>query len=1079
MLEQIIAYFAKRHLLTNFLTILVFIGGIFYWHATPKEALPSIDFNYVSVKTMYPGASPKEVEHFVTKPLEDEIQSVEGIYRFTSNSSSGISTIRIEIDDKIDDLSEVVNEIEDAVSRVSLPSEIRDDPFVRQFKTSKKSIIDIALIYKNKEFLTNKTRKELQKYSLALEDQLKILPEVSSVSPKGYLKEELQIEANPKNLKKYNISLNSIKTTITDAHKRKPAGNLEDKDESKVTIKSELDTVKKLENQIIRGGFDGQKIRLKELAKIKHTFEKSTSITKVNGKEAIIINVAKSSSHGIIESVEAVKNKVNFFEKNSLSGKNISIHLLDDESTDVKDRLSLVGLNAGIGFILIIIVLFLFLNFKAGFWVAMGIPFSFCFTMIITSLMGYTINNVTLSAVIIVMGMVVDDAIVVAENISRLKSEGISSFKASVKGTSYVILPIIASITTTSIAFLPLMMFSGAFAKFIFYIPPIIAIMLLGSLIESIFILPAHMNLEIPRNVKMFFSLGTLPLFERLNKKKSKKEEYPHWFIAVENRYGKLLEKALNYKIIIFSSFITLLVIAGFIFSTKMKFVMFPNEEASEIIIMAEAKEGTKKKETAKLATHVESILSTYLNKEVVGYRTYVATSRHGGRKVEENKFITRIEVISKEKREKSITTLKKEWESKTANIKDLTSIRFIKRRFGQSSGSPIEIQVQENDDKIRKQIVEKIKDEMEKDSSLTNIEIDRPMLTSEYIVQIKQDKLSMLGMKSETISNTLKSILEGTILYELTDGNDDIDVRLTTVKSAKKNMKRVLQFPVENNNNYLIPLRDIVKIKKTKTPLSIQREENKRITKLYAAIYGKESKVRKMKRQEKKLTQKKKKSQKKPDETIKTPIEIAEKYEATLFPKLAKQFPTAQISFGGEVKDTRESTEDFKLSLILVFFLIYSILALLFNSLIKPFAIMITIPFGAVGIILAFWLHGMIYFGFFAAVGAIGLAGVVVNDSIVMLSKMEKEYDKNKDHKLKNSQIADIAKTRLRAVLLTTITTVAGLFPTAYGLAGYDAMLSEMMLAMGWGLLFATLITLILVPATYSIIKHIEHKLE
>jgi multidrug efflux pump subunit AcrB len=245
--------------------------------------------------------------------------------------------------------------------------------------------------------------------------------------------------------------------------------------------------------------------------------------------------------------------------------------------------------------------------------------------------------------------------------------------------------------------------------------------------------------------------------------------------------------------------------------------------------------------------------------------------------------------------------------------------------------------------------------------------------------------------------------------------------------------------------------LRDLVRVEEVKIPDSIIRDELKRSTTIYADI--------------------------KPG-SKRTPLEIADHFEKEVFPVFNEKYPTAILEFRGEVKDTRESGGDFTLAIVTAVMLIYLILALLFDSLVKPLLIMLAIPFGVVGIILAFWAHGITMYGFFAVIGALGLAGVVVNDSIIMLSKLESTFDDSLESAEKDSAIAAIAKTRLRAVILTTLTTVAAIVPTAYGWAGYDSMLAQMMLALAWGLLFGTLVTLVIVPCIYSLYKSAQYKL-
>ena len=1039
MLEKLIAYFAKRHLLTNLILIVVLIGGIFAWKNTSKEEMPDIEFDHAHVTASYPGASAEEVEHFVTKPLEEQVRGIDGVYRITSTSSDGGTNITVEFEQDYPNLDEALMEVRSAALDADLPDDVIDDPEVHVWKTTKMAIIDIALIDTQRHLLDTKSRKRLQQYAYTLEQQLLNLPEINSIERSGYLQEEIQIRVRPEKLREFNIPFNVVMGEVKNNHVRQPAGNIETKNEPKVTLLSELDTVDKLEDLIIQGGFEGQFVRLKEVADINRGFEKNKSIIKVNGHEGIMLRVVKNSSYGILEALEAVKKQIKNFQKNSLKGTGIELATLDDESVDLKNRLSLVVTNGSIGFILILIMLFVFLNVRSGIWVAMGIPFTLCFSMICMSVMGYTINNITLAAVIIVLGMIVDDAIVVSENITRLRSEGMSSEQAAIKGTAFVFTPIVASILTTCIAFVPLFFFRARFGQMLVYIPPVIFCMLGASLFESLMILPGHMHLDFP-----IFS----KLLSRF-RKKIPKEEKVHWFNKVEDSYGNILNKILPFKLFIFIAFILLLIFSGYIVKTKMKYVMFPHEETREIRLTGEAHPEADRYDTAELTKQVEDIIAPYLGKEVIGFSTRIARSRWG-RASEENEFRMRVEILPKEKRKKSADQLIKEWEKKFIDIKDLKEIKAVKSRWGHASGSPIELIVQENDNEIRDKITEQLAQSMKQHPALENVEIERPLQNSEYKISLDREKIKSLSINSGDVASTLRAALEGTVIYELLQGDEEIDVRFTIVEEAKVDIEKILDIPVENTGNYLVSLRDIVDVKKTFTPNSIDRKNAKRTTTVFSDIKGGSGL---------------------------TPVEIAEYLENREFPKILSKYPTALLSFEGEVKDTRESKGDFTNAIIMAILLIYIVLVLLLNSLTRPIIIMLAIPFGIVGVVLAFWLHGKVLFGFFAAIGTIGLAGVVVNDSIIMLVKLEKKYDKTRVKKVSDEQISSIAKTRLKAVILTTLTTVAGLLPTTYGFTGYDAMLAEMMLALTWGLLFGTLITLILVPCAYSFSKDLEYK--
>ncbi|MFH1727166.1 MAG: efflux RND transporter permease subunit [Pseudomonadota bacterium] len=1031
-MEKLINYFACRHFLTNFILIAVILGGVFAWQYTKKEELPDVTFNRLGISVNYSGAPAEDVEYFITKPIEEAVRGIDGVYRITSNSSSGNCNITVELENDISNIDEVVTEIRNEVLNVNLPSEVIDDPRIRVFKTSKKAILDIALIDSTTHLLDYESRKNLQKYSLALENQLINRVEVNSVNRSHYLQPEIQIKASPKKLINYEIPFNTVMQEIKTNHVRKPAGSIETDKEPKVTLISELNTKEKLENLIVQGGFEGGVIKLKDIASVNEAFEKTNSIIKVNGHEAVMLSVVKSSAFGILDSLKAVNAVIDNFKKHNLEGSSIKVVLLDDESTDLRNRLNIIAYNGAIGFILILIFLFFFLNKRSGFWVAMGIPFSMGSTMIISSYLGYTINGITLAAVIIVMGIVVDDAIVVAENISRYIQQGMEKKKAAILGTNNILLPVIASIVTTCIAFIPLLFFSGRFGAFVHYLPPIIFLMLGASLFESILILPGHMIFNIP--------------FLTKNKERAKASKV-HWFYKFEKIYGKVLEKIIAFKFIVFIIFGVLLVSAVFLVKEKMKFVMFPNEETREISITGFAPKGTQRLETAKLSKQLENLIVPYVGKEVIGFRTSIAQSRRGAA-VEENSFRMNVEIVPKEDREKSSDELVEEFKKLSEKIEGFEKISFNKSRWGQSSGSQIELLVKQNNDAQRDSIVRQVFEYLENDPAIINAEIDEGFKIPEYRILLKQEKLKRLSISAQDLAATLRAALDGTVLYEFSRDDEDVYVRFTLEDAAKDNLNKILKIPVENRSNYLVPIGDLVEVKKVESSNSIFRQDLKRTTIIYADVNK---------------------------ETGLTPIDVSKILEAKVFPKILSKYPTTTFSFSGEIQDTLESRSDLTNAIIFSCILIYMILAILFSSFTKPLIIMLTIPFGVIGIIFAFYLHAKFLFGFFAAIGALGLAGVVINDSIIMLVKLDKEFIPTGSKIEMIKQIADISKTRLRAVVLTTITTVVGVLPTAYGLAGYDAMLSEMMLALAWGLAFGTVITLVLVPCIYTLEMQIK----
>ncbi len=1014
-MKNLIQYFTNRHLLTNVLFFGTILFAIFTWTKIGKEELPEFASNWIRVNTTYPGAPAEDVELFVTKPIEDELKGVAGIDEVVTTSSVSRSSIRIVIDDSYPDKREITQNIKDAVLRANLPSEVRDQPHVRQFKSDEKAIMDVGVYFKNAEFLTDDLRRELQQEVISFESQLISLNEISSVDRSYYRKPEIQILVNPKENLKMQFSLSEIRNQIQSNNIRVPIGSLQDRGESKITAINELEDVTSLENLILRGNYEGVGIKLKELATIQDGFERSNSIFKINGREGIFLNIKKSVSTDILTAQAAVMKFVDAFRKNK-EGSNLEIVIMDDESFAVTNRLNIITSNGLIGFILIMLVLFIFLDIKSGFWVAMGIPFSMGFTIIICHLVGYTVNNMTLAGIIIVLGIVVDDAIIIAENISRHREKGKPLMQASVDGTAEVFKPILASIITTCVAFIPLIFFEGFFGKLVAFIPLVVILMLLGSLIESLLILPAHLSSKTPGLDKLSVIKGE------------------NWFYKYERLYSKFLSKVFSHRVIVIGFFLATLAGGAVLYHKNMKFVMFPREESEEVFIKVKARKDMTRNETASAIAPLEQLFIDS-KEDVVAVRSTIGLSRRGG-EVKENEASILVELYPADDRKTPLKKLIARWEAKAKEFKDLESVRILKGRWGNASGNAVELQIQENNEVKRGEVAKFLEAAMKADPNIVDVEIEEPLMKKEFLFKLIQSRLIKYNVAPEKVTSSLRSFVEGSILYSINKGDEEVDVRLSVPDKDKNDLSELLNLRVENKAGQLIYLNKIVDIEEVKRPVNISRTNYKRTTMIFA-------------NQNEKLKI--------------TPLQIAEKLENDVFPEVIKKYPTTILKFRGEIEDSRESQGEFRGSVIMVVILIYLILVLMFNSLTKPFLVLAVVPFGLSGIVYVLVAHGMSVFGFFAAIGALGMIGVVINDSIVMIDMFENNHDRS----LK--AIADISASRLRPVLVTTLTTVVGILPTAYGLAGYDSMLAEMMLTMGWGLAIGTVFTLVLIPCLYS----------
>jgi outer membrane protein TolC len=545
-----------------------------------------------------------------------------------------------------------------------------------------------------------------------------------------------------------------------------------------------------------------------------------------------------------------------------------------------------------------------------------------------------------------------------------------------------------------------------------------IFLMLFASIIESFYLLPSHMTL--------------FP---------GKKDQTPKkkWITKWEDTYASFLNKTLPKRYIILAFFIALLVGTGILVKHKFSFVMFPRSESREIVLSGIASRASTPEQTSVEIQPIEDFLSQYIGKEGIGTRTRIALGRRGDAAVE-NQFQITLEILPADKRDRSSQDIVDEIKTFTDTQEHIEKLRIRRSRFGQTSGSAFEILIQENDDTQRDLLSAKLRKALEEHPDVGNIEADFIPTKKEYSLNYNQAELKRLSVNPASVAQTLRTILNGSRLYTLFRNDDEIDVNLTVQEPLRKSIETVLRIPVENVQGYLVPLEDVVSVTPIQAKKTIRRFDEKRTSFLYADVAK---------------------------ESGRSPLDIADELENTVFPDILADFPNAQLKFDGEIVDTRESRRDLINGILFSIGLIYLVLAILFDSVTKPLRILLVVPFGIIGVILAFYAHDKTQFGFYAAIGTLGMLGVVVNDAIVMLNKLDQQECDTKDP---ISFTSSVAKTRLRAIILTTLTTVAGVMPTAYGFGGTDTMLSDMMIAMAWGLLFGSTITLILIPCVYLV---------
>ncbi len=781
---------------------------------------------------------------------------------------------------------------------------------------------------------------------------------------------------------------------------------------------SEFDDVLDVKNVIIRSGFQGNKVKVSVVATVESTYKEPELLYFANGDPLINLVIFKKNEADIIDLSDQIREEVELFQASLKNDVNLTI--LVDYSKNVQSLIDLVVDNAIIGLILVLVTLFVLLNFKVAFWTALGIPISIFFAFIFFPSLDVRINFISLMSFIIVLGLLVDDAIVIAENIFSYREKGYDPVEAAIIGTREVMWPVITTVMTTIVAFAPLLAMSGVMGEFMWQMPVVVTFVLLGSLAESLVLLPSHI------------AHSTF--------KKSKRENTIIYFLG--NYYEKLVLKCIKFKWLTVFSFIIMLVVAIFLLITSMKFVLFNSDEGDFVFIKFKLPVGTALKETESKARQFYSIIDDYLETEVLSYMTTIGEENP---KIEESGGNSRSESVGN-----IIIFMKPESERKQSTLQTMTEIRektysvqgFDKIEVDQVSEGPpvgraVTITIVSDNDLKRTEIADELKNYLNNQESVSRVQDNEGVGKDTLEININHDEVSRLLINPLDVSNLIQAMYSGSIVTNLTKNGEQYDYRVMMDDKGKKSIKSLLNAKVLNAKQNLIPLYQVVSYKQVEDVAKINHYKGTRSISIYADN----------------------------DNDIITPLELNSNIREFLKPYEENNLDV-EIVFGGEEKATQESLESLMVAMILALLGIYFILVILFNSFTQPFIVMTAIPFTFSGIVYTFYLHQM-DFGFMAMIGLIGLTGIVVNDALIMISMLNTSQTASQ---IDDVSLSKAARRRFRPILLTTITTAAGLFPSAYGVGGSNAFLKPMILAIAWGLVFATIITLLLVPALYKI---------
>ena len=1030
--------------LANMLMIIIIAFGVYAWINLPRELTPEIALQSANVTTLYPGASPEEVEKLISAPIEDAIEeSVNKIDLLFSTSSEGRSVISIDFEEMSDrDYDKEIENLRTAVEQVNeLPEEILDDPKVEE--------LDVSSGFPMLTIVVGGTISETQMRDIAenLKDEILDIKNIASVQISGLREREIWIEVDPDRLKAYQIPIAAVVTAVRASNLNLPAGTMElGNTEFMVRTMGEFANPDTIGETIIAVQPTGTPLRLKDVATVSDTYEEARTLSRIHGDPSISLSVQKKTEGNTIALVAELRELVKEWKKDLPEGAELTP--VNDYSVILKERLDILETNAFFGLILVVLMLLLFIGWRNAMFAALGIPVAFLATFWFMSVGGYTLSGVSLFGLILVVGIVVDDAIVVVENIYRHIEAGESPKVAAIRGAEEVGWPVLAASLTTICAFGPLMFMSGVSGQFMRVVPIMAILVLIASLFEVFVILPAHVaewgrpkprtghsRLEgLRTRSRGAFSLSVLIV------------GFLVWFGTVfdliRNRYVRILKVTIRRRYAFVGSvlFMGLMACIGaFVVLDK---ELFPGEDFPQFYVKAELPPSYGIQETTDIIAQIEAAAKTLPSSEVAAIVSNIGlhTPTSGileGVTYGSNFGEVIIELTPKQERTRGVDDIIAELRTKTTTISGIEQLNFITQEGGPPSGSDVEVKVKGPRFEQLTELVDILKASLLKMDSVYDIRDDFRTGKSELRIYLKPEKAHQYGLTTFQVAQTVRTAIEGAKATTYREADEAIDVVVKYKEDNLTNLVELSNLLIATPAGAIVPLKDIANITEEKGYSDIRRFDGERAITVYASI----------------------------DSQKTTAVEANQALMRT-FADVEDLYPGYQLDFRGIFDEIIESFSNLWRLFIVGLLLIYVVLGAQFKSFLQPIIIMFAVPFGMIGAMVGLLISNATL-SIVAMFGIVALSGIVVNDSIVLIDFINK-YRENGYNKwyaiLKGGSI------RLRPIILTSLTTIFGLIPMAIGLGGKSPIWMPMAYTIIFGLSFATTMTLFVMPALYAI---------
>ena len=1020
------AFSVKNTIFGNMLTIAVLGFGLFAAATMTRELFPQMDLDIVVVRTLYRNASPDEVEKQVTIPIEDEIRGIEGIDEFTSMSVENMSVIGIIIDPETKNKERVLNTISRKVDRVRNLPDGAEKPDIDVLEAGQE-VIHVTVSGSAPE-------SEIRECADDLKSRIEDMPGIGSVIRQGWRDPEVFVDVNPEKLYENELSLDEIVAAVARQNVNLPGGRMQEGTQDIIlrTI-GEFETAKDVEEVVVRSNADGKHIRVGDIAQISEGFSDDSIVMRANGSRGIILTVRKKLSGDAITTADSIVALVKK-ERETLQ-EGIQLGILDFESYVIKRRLKVLLGNGLMGLLLVLCALPLVLNFRLALVTAIGIPFAFLATILIMSWSGITINMMTMFGIILVVGMLVDDAIIVAENVFRHMEMGKPARQAAIDGTTEVMWPVTATILTTVAAFIPLLALPGIMGRVLQWVPIVVIITLAASLFESLVILPCHIADFVKGDAvkKQSEQPGRI------------RRKVQHIWGSLQGRYDGLLDRVLSHRgvflLIVFAVFALALGYA----KTSMKFEMFPDDLIEIFTVKLTMPEGTTRDATEAAAASIEQEIFSELDEaEHKNTITQVGqlTDNHGAYTTIGSRYATLfVYMTPAQERSRSVDTVMMKLEAKCQNIAAAETVLFEPLKGGPPVGKAIDIKIVGDDYRELEAVAEEMKVALRAFDVVTEVSDDYEPGKEELRVMVDRAEAARLGVSVESVARTVYTAFEGAVATVVRDTDEETNIRVRLAEPFSNEVKYLKTLRVRNHAGRLIELSRVAEIRKSRSSTSqILHFNGDRAISVTAGVRG---------------------GAKNQGAASKVNVAVWEQFK-----HIPEERPGIRIARTGEWEEQQLMVSAMIKAALTALALIYTILVIQFKSFLQPFVVLTSIPFGLIGVLVALAVH-LKPISIMAMLGMVGMCGVVVNDAIVLVSFIN---DLRKEGVPAVEAIRRAAKTRFRPIVLTSVTTVLGMAPVIYGIGGYEPFVAPAAIVLAYGLVFSTVLTLLVVPCVYSL---------